>query len=94
MAHIYGQSGSEKALIRKCPKGIKNLRDIETSLKKSKNKLEQERKTFFDNLPKVIHTAKDTLENLRIREEFLLISLLTFIHIFPSAFLVSDNIVP
>lgn len=67
MAHIYGQSGAEKELLRECPPGIHNFEDIKISLTKLQNKLVQERTTFFGNLPKEIHKEKDKLENLKIK---------------------------
>lgn len=67
MAHIYGQSGAEKELLRECPPGIHNFEDIKISLTKLQNKLVQERTTFFENLPKEIHKEKDKLENLKIK---------------------------
>ncbi len=69
MAHIYGQSGAEKELLLKCPIGIYNFEDVKNSLTKSQNKLNQERTTFFEILPKVIHKEKDKLENLKIKEK-------------------------
>jgi hypothetical protein len=47
VAHIYGQSGAEKELLRECPPGIHNFEDIKISLTKLQNKLVQERTTFF-----------------------------------------------
>ena len=67
MAHIYGQSGAEKELLRECHPEIHNFEDIKISLTKLQNKLVQERTTFFENLPKEIHKEKDKLENLKIK---------------------------
>ena len=69
MAHIYSQPGAEKNLLRECSPRISKFEDIEPTIIKLKDKLEQEKNSFFDNLPKLIVNEKNTLENLKIKEK-------------------------
>ena len=65
MAHVYGQSGTEKILVQNCPPEIRCFDDIKPLCAKYKNDLEQVKKTFFEKLPNVIQKGKEKLEELK-----------------------------
>jgi hypothetical protein len=64
MARIYGGSGAEKTLLKSCPDDIDGFHDIKTSLKDTKNTLEDKKQSFFNELPERINTEQDTLQQL------------------------------
>lgn len=68
LPHIYGQPGAEKDLLLECPPEICDFENINESLAVLENKLTQEKATFIENLPKLIHIEKERLENLEIKE--------------------------
>ena len=69
IVQIYGGSGADRNLLRECSPRIKDFEDIKPTLSNLQNEFEQEKKIFFNKLPKLIDDGKDTLEELNKREE-------------------------
>ena len=68
MAYIYGKSGAEKVLLRKCSPEISNFKDIKISLEKHKCELQNERIFFFKILPDRVKKEKEDLDHFKNTE--------------------------
>ena len=51
MAIIYGRAQTEKDLLNIAPKTVKKVEDIEIIHQELKNKLNEEKKDFFEKVP-------------------------------------------
>ncbi|MFE3845715.1 nuclease-related domain-containing protein [Thermoplasmatota archaeon] len=65
---MYGLSGAERDILRECSPRVKNFVEIKPTLSDLKNKLESNRRTFFDGLPNLIDKEQNSFEELESKE--------------------------
>jgi len=72
MAIIYGRAESEKDLLRISPNSVKKIEDLETIHQELKDKLSNNKKNFFNNLPIKIKKEEVKLEKIKNDEKLTL----------------------
>jgi len=66
---LYGFSGAEMDVLKKCPSRIKKFGEIKPTLSNLKNELEEKRNRFFDDLPNLIDKEQKELKELQNEEK-------------------------
>lgn len=72
MAIIYGRAEAEKDLLRISPNSVKKVEDLEIIHHELKDKLSNNKKNFFNNLPIKIKKEEEELEKIKNDEKITL----------------------